>query len=39
LDAPAAELAGTFGSLEVQLRQARGIIEIEKGRLEAFNKQ
>lgn len=39
LDAPEAVLAAAFPSLEVQLRQARGVIEIEKGRLEAFNRQ
>ena len=39
LDAPDAVLAEAFPPLETQLRQARGIIEIEKGRLEAFNRQ
>ncbi len=39
LEAPDAALAEAFPPLEVQLRSARGIIEIEKGRLEEFNKQ
>lgn len=39
LDAPDAVLAEAFPSLETQLRSARGIIEIEKGRLEEFNRQ
>jgi hypothetical protein len=39
LDAPDAALAAYFSPLETQLRQARGIIEIEKGRLEEFNRQ
>ena len=39
MDAPAAVLAESFTPLEVQLKQARGIIEKEKGRLEEFNRQ
>jgi HPt (histidine-containing phosphotransfer) domain-containing protein len=39
LEAPDAALAEAFPPLEVQLRSARGIIEIEKGRLEEFNRQ
>ena len=39
LDAPFTALAEAFPPLEAQLRAARGIIEIEKGRLEEFNRQ
>lgn len=38
MDAPAAMLAESFAPLEVQLKQARGIIEKEKVRLEEFNR-
>ena len=39
LDIPDAVLAESFPPFETQLRQARGIIEKEKGRLAEFNGQ